>query len=127
MWFVNQKNGRPYTIGKRRLEKSIAAYDQPVTVSWHPYQLNPTMPKEGISRREYRMQIRILDGAGEPTKAIPLKDGCFEMQLTKKFFESNPKSFKLEWIDVYRNGAIPGPTKRLAQWLVRIRSLPTVD
>ena len=42
-------------IGKRRLEKAIAAYDQPVTVSWHPFQLNPAIPKEGISRREYRI------------------------------------------------------------------------
>ena len=42
-------------IGKRRLEKAIAAYGKPVTVSWHPYQLNPKMPKEGISRREYRI------------------------------------------------------------------------
>ena len=42
-------------IGKRRLEKAIASYGKPVTVSWHPFQLNPAMPKEGISRREYRI------------------------------------------------------------------------
>lgn len=42
-------------IGKRRLEKAIAAYDTPVPVIWHPYQLNPSMPKDGISRREYRI------------------------------------------------------------------------
>jgi predicted DsbA family dithiol-disulfide isomerase len=41
-------------IGKRRLEKAIAAYCGAVKVRWHPFQLNPTMPKEGISRREYR-------------------------------------------------------------------------
>jgi len=41
-------------IGKRRLEKAIAAHGKPVTVQWHAFQLNPTMPKEGISRREYR-------------------------------------------------------------------------
>jgi len=43
-------------IGKRRLEKAIAAFDdQPdVQVKWHPFQLNPAMPKQGISRREYR-------------------------------------------------------------------------
>lgn len=43
-------------IGKRRLEKAIAALDgQPdVQVHWHPFQLNPKMPKEGISRKEYR-------------------------------------------------------------------------
>jgi predicted DsbA family dithiol-disulfide isomerase len=41
-------------IGKRRLEKAIAAHRGPVKVRWLPFQLNPTMPKEGISRREYR-------------------------------------------------------------------------
>ena len=42
-------------IGKRRLEKAIVAYGQPVKVNWHPFQLNPAMPKEGIGRREYRI------------------------------------------------------------------------
>src|SRR5690348_11945750 len=41
-------------IGKRRLEKAAASFGGPVTVRWHPFQLNPRMPKEGISRREYR-------------------------------------------------------------------------
>ena len=43
-------------IGKRRLEKAVAALDglHEVSVRWLPFQLNPTMPKEGISRREYR-------------------------------------------------------------------------
>jgi predicted DsbA family dithiol-disulfide isomerase len=43
-------------IGKRRLEKAIAALDGPVKVRWLPFQLNPTMPREGISRREYRIR-----------------------------------------------------------------------
>lgn len=41
-------------IGKRRLEKAMAALDRQVRVHWLPFQLNPTMPKEGISRKEYR-------------------------------------------------------------------------
>ena len=43
-------------IGKRRLEKAIAAVDDQhdIQVRWHPFQLNPAMPKEGISRKEYR-------------------------------------------------------------------------
>jgi predicted DsbA family dithiol-disulfide isomerase len=43
-------------IGKRRLEKALAALDRQheVRVRWLPFQLNPQMPKEGISRREYR-------------------------------------------------------------------------
>ena len=45
-------------IGKRRLEKAIAALEgqHDVRVRWHPFQLNPTMPKEGVSRREYRIE-----------------------------------------------------------------------
>jgi predicted DsbA family dithiol-disulfide isomerase len=45
-------------IGKRRLEKAIAALEgqHDVRVRWHPFQLNPTMPKEGIRRREYRIE-----------------------------------------------------------------------
>jgi predicted DsbA family dithiol-disulfide isomerase len=41
-------------IGKRRLEKAVAALGTPVKIRWLPFQLNPTMPKDGISRREYR-------------------------------------------------------------------------
>lgn len=43
-------------IGKRRLEQAIDALDDQadVQVRWHPFQLNPAMPKQGISRREYR-------------------------------------------------------------------------
>ena len=44
-------------IGKRRLENAIVALNgqREVRVRWHPFQLNPTMPMEGISRREYRI------------------------------------------------------------------------
>ncbi len=43
-------------IGKRRLEKAVAVLDgsHEVRVRWLPFQLNPQMPKVGISRREYR-------------------------------------------------------------------------
>lgn len=43
-------------IGKRRLERAIAAVMGQLNfrVRWLPFQLNPTMPNEGISRKEYR-------------------------------------------------------------------------
>jgi len=41
-------------IGKRRLEKAVVAFDGPVKVRWLPFQLNPTLPTRGISRRDYR-------------------------------------------------------------------------
>jgi len=43
-------------IGKRRLEKAVRASGRSheVQVPWHPFQLNPQMPKEGMDRRKYR-------------------------------------------------------------------------
>lgn len=40
-------------IGKRRLDKAVAAADVPVAIRWRPYQLDPTIPHGGKSRREY--------------------------------------------------------------------------
>ena len=41
-------------IGKHRLEQAIALVpDLPVVVTWHPYFLNPWIPRAGISRDEY--------------------------------------------------------------------------
>ena len=41
-------------IGKKHLEKALENFDnQVVDVTWHPFQLDPTIPKEGVSREEY--------------------------------------------------------------------------
>ena len=66
-------------VGKRRLERALAHLDSVRTqVAWRPYQLNPTMPKDGIDRTAYleakfgsldtfgRLEERILEaGAAE--------------------------------------------------------------
>jgi predicted DsbA family dithiol-disulfide isomerase len=42
-------------VGKGRLERALtAAGHRDVRVCWLPFQLNPQMPGEGISRRDYR-------------------------------------------------------------------------
>jgi len=41
-------------IGKRRLERAIALTPEiPVEVRWHPYFLNPWVPRGGMTRSEY--------------------------------------------------------------------------
>ena len=55
------------------------------------------------AKSPYWMEIRMIGGDGKPAKAIPLKDGYFEMQLPKAIFEGNPKSITVNWIDFYRN------------------------
>jgi predicted DsbA family dithiol-disulfide isomerase len=45
-------------IGKRHLERALAILDKQglhFTVAWHPFQLNPDMPREGVERAQYRL------------------------------------------------------------------------
>lgn len=41
-------------IGKTYLDRALEAHpDHPFTIEWHPFQLNPDMPAEGMDRRTY--------------------------------------------------------------------------
>jgi predicted DsbA family dithiol-disulfide isomerase len=41
-------------IGKANLDKALEQFpDHPFTIEWHPFQLNPDMPAEGMDRRAY--------------------------------------------------------------------------
>ena len=41
-------------VGKRRLERALSELPTVSTqVTWRPFQLNPTMPAEGMDRSEY--------------------------------------------------------------------------
>ena len=40
-------------LGKANLEKALADYNEPVIVRWHPFQLDPTIPLEGLDRKAY--------------------------------------------------------------------------
>jgi predicted DsbA family dithiol-disulfide isomerase len=41
-------------LGKRRLEKALTiASEVPTVVRWRPYRLDPTIPPEGIDRKDY--------------------------------------------------------------------------
>lgn len=41
-------------IGKANLDRALeSAPDHPFQIEWHPFQLNPGMPPEGVNRAEY--------------------------------------------------------------------------
>jgi predicted DsbA family dithiol-disulfide isomerase len=40
-------------VGKRRLERAQAQVGGDIRTTWRPFQLNPTMPKEGMDRTTY--------------------------------------------------------------------------
>jgi predicted DsbA family dithiol-disulfide isomerase len=52
-------------LGKKRLEKAIAEFGRPVTVNWRPFQLDATIPPEGMDRKVY-MERKF--GAGDRIK-----------------------------------------------------------
>jgi len=56
-------------IGKRRLEQALetAGYAQQAGIAWRPFELNPTMPKEGMDRRVY---LDAKFGGAEARRAI---------------------------------------------------------
>ncbi|NIZ09884.1 DsbA family protein [Pseudooceanicola sp. HF7] len=51
-------------IGKTQLDRALAQRPaHPFVVEWHPFQLNPEMPREGMGRREYLVAKFGEDGA----------------------------------------------------------------
>ncbi len=43
-------------IGKRRMEAALRQLPGGAQVSWHPFQLNPEIPREGMNRKIYRSE-----------------------------------------------------------------------
>jgi len=43
-------------LGKRRLEQALRAVQGPSEISWHPFQLNPEFPSEGVAFEDYLAQ-----------------------------------------------------------------------
>jgi predicted DsbA family dithiol-disulfide isomerase len=41
-------------VAKRRLEIASSILGKALEIRWHPFQLNPEMPVEGVDRRMYR-------------------------------------------------------------------------
>ena len=58
-------------IGKRKLEAALASHEAaglpPIQIRWHPFQLNPDMPEEGVPRKQY-----LEDKFGGPARAAEI-------------------------------------------------------
>jgi predicted DsbA family dithiol-disulfide isomerase len=54
-------------VGKRRLERALGQSDRvQAQISWRPFQLNPTMPEEGMDRTLYlKAKFGSLDAFGQ--------------------------------------------------------------
>ena len=85
--------------GKVTLDAAVAVQDsKPKVRLWKDGKEDALLDEKS----PFWVDIRILTGEGKPAKELPLKDGYFEMSLPRAFFEGNPKSITLNWIDFYR-------------------------
>jgi predicted DsbA family dithiol-disulfide isomerase len=55
-------------VGKRRIERALSGFEaDEVRIHWHPFQLNPGMPPEGVDRSEY---VAAKFGGTEAARAV---------------------------------------------------------
>ena len=55
-------------VGKRRLQRALAGFDaDEVRIRWHPFQLNPDLPREGMDRGGY---VAAKFGGPEAARAV---------------------------------------------------------
>lgn len=85
--------------GKTKLDAAVSFRDaKPKVRQWKDANENAGLD----DKSPLWMDVRILGTDGKPAKALPLQNGHFEMTLPKVFFEGNPKSITVSWVDFFR-------------------------
>jgi predicted DsbA family dithiol-disulfide isomerase len=72
-------------IAKANLDSALAEVpDHPFVIEWHPFQLNPGMPREGMDRREY-LEAKFGGKDGAVKAYAPIVDHAKQAGLTINF------------------------------------------
>lgn len=72
-------------IGKTHLDKALLAHpDHPFQIEWHPFQLNPDMPPEGMDRRTY-LEAKFGGKEGAVKAYAPVVEHAEKAGLTINF------------------------------------------
>lgn len=72
-------------IGKTNLDRALEQIgDHPFTIEWHPFQLNPDMPAEGMDRRSY-LERKFGGKDGAITAYAPVVTAAEAAGLTLNF------------------------------------------
>ncbi len=72
-------------IGKVQLDTALAAApDHPFVIQWHPFQLNPDMPRGGMDRREY-LEAKFGGQKGAVQAYTPVVERAGALGLTINF------------------------------------------
>ena len=82
-------------VGKSYLDRALEAHpDHPFAIEWHPYQLNPEMPKGGMDRRAY-MEAKFGGQEGAVRAYMPLVEHAASagVELNLDRIERTPNTF----------------------------------
>ena len=72
-------------IGKTLLDQAMQQRpDHPFTLEWHPYQLNPDMPRDGMDRRTY-LEAKFGGQEGAVQAYLPVVEKAAEAGLNINF------------------------------------------
>ncbi|MEX1147726.1 MAG: DsbA family oxidoreductase [Sphingomonadales bacterium] len=71
-------------IGKRRLGMALEQWEAPVEVHWHPFELNPDLPDQGMERKAY-MEAKFGDTDGAARAYAPVWDAAGAVGLDIDF------------------------------------------
>jgi predicted DsbA family dithiol-disulfide isomerase len=72
-------------IGKAELDNALAERpDHPFSIEWHPFQLNPEMPAEGMDRKDY-MEAKFGGQSGAASAYAPVLEGAEALDLNVDF------------------------------------------
>lgn len=106
-------------IGKRRLEAALDARERPrPEIRWHPFQLNPDIPAEGVDRRSY---LEAKFGGAERAREIYARVEAAGMEVGIAFaferIERQPNTLEahrlIAWAQSIDAGRADGLVERL--------------
>jgi predicted DsbA family dithiol-disulfide isomerase len=88
-------------VGKRRLERALTSVGCDVQVTWRPFQLNPTMPLDGMDRSTYlKAKFGSLEAFGRMEEQLLAAGADERIPFAFEKIERTPNTFaahRLVW------------------------------
>jgi predicted DsbA family dithiol-disulfide isomerase len=88
-------------VGKRRLERALTSVGSDVHVTWRPFQLNPTMPLEGMDRTAYlKAKFGSLEAFGRMEEQLLAAGADEQIPFAFEKIQRTPNTFtahRLVW------------------------------
>ncbi|MBK4215302.1 DsbA family oxidoreductase [Paracoccus caeni] len=110
-------------IGKTELDRALESRPgHPFDITWHPFRLNPQMPREGMDRAEY-LRMKLGDRAAEAEAAVAERAAMLGLRL-------NPGPREPDTTDAHRLmhwAGLEGAQSRVMSGLLRAHWLEARD